>query len=360
MSHELISIIIPTYREAQNIPVLFDQIERNMKKSNLSYEIVVVDDDSNDGIVEIIEDLKNKYNIALKVRKREKGLSSAVLAGFEIAKGDILVVMDADLSHEPKKIPELVDRIISDDCEFVIGSRFVEGGASPYFDIYRKLNAWVAKILARPLTKVSDPLSGFFSFTKRILKNNTELSPLGFKIGLEILVKCAPGRVTEIPIEFQKRLYGESKLSLKEQMKYLLHLKRLYEYKFKVLFEFVKFSLIGFLGMCVDLTFTYVAKDIWLLPFYIARAVGFVFALTSNFLLNRRFTFANAREGNLAKQYIRFFVICILGFFVNWLISVYLYYNLPFFYSHYLIASFLGVLGGLTVNFTGSKFIVFK
>jgi len=280
--------------------------------------------------------------------------------GFEIAKGDILVVMDADLSHEPERIPKLVDRIISGDSEFVIGSRFVRGGAAPHFDIYRKLNAWVAKMLARPLTKVSDPLSGFFSFPKKILKNNTELSPVGFKIGLEMLVKCAPGHVTEIPIEFQKRLHGESKLSLKEQIKYLLHLKRLYEYKFKTLFEFIKFSLIGFLGMCVDLSFIYIAKDIWLLPFYIARAVGFVFALTSNFLLNRRFTFANAREGSLAKQYISFFVICILGFFVNWLISVYLYYNLPFFYSHYLIASFLGVLGGLTVNFTGSKFIVFK
>jgi dolichol-phosphate mannosyltransferase len=177
---------------------------------------------------------------------------------------------------------------------------------------------------------------------------------------LEMLVKCAPRCATEIPIEFQKRLHGESKLSLKEQIKYLLHLKRLYEYKFKTLFEFIKFSLIGFLGMCVDLTFIYIAKDVWLLPFYIARAIGFIFALTSNFLLNRRFTFANAREGNLAKQYISFFVICILGFFVNWLISVCLYYNLPFFYSHYLIASFLGVLGGLTVNFTGSKFIVFK
>jgi len=360
MSHNLISIIVPTYMEAKNVPVLFERIESSMKGSSLCYEIIVVDDDSNDGIIETIEDLKNQYNITLKVRKHEKGLSSAVLAGFEITKGDILVVMDADLSHEPEKIPDLVGRIISDKCEFAIGSRFVEGGAYPHFDTYRKLNAWAAKMLARPLTKVSDPLSGFFSFPKRILKNNTRLSPLGFKIGLEILVKCAPGRVAEVPIEFQKRLYGESKLSLKEQIKYLIHLKRLYEYKFKTLCEFIRFSFIGFLGMCVDLTLTYIAKDIWLLPFYIARAVGFVFALTSNFLLNRRFTFANARAGSLARQYICFFVICLLGFFINWLISVYLYYNLPFFYSHYLVASFLGILGGLTVNFTGSKFIVFK
>lgn len=360
MSHTLVSIIVPTYKEARNIPVLVERIDKSMRQSDLGYEVVVVDDNSNDGIVEVIEGLKNKYNITLKVREHEKGLSSAVLAGFKIARGDLFVVMDADLSHEPERIPRLVERVMSDGSEFVIGSRFVEGGAAPHFDGYRRLNAWVAKTLARPLTKVNDPMSGFFCFPRRILNNNSQLNPLGFKIGLEILVKCAPKCASEVPIEFQKRLHGESKLSMKEQMKYLLHLKRLYEYKFKALFEFVKFSLIGSLGMCIDLSLTYVAKDMWLLPFYIARAVGFVFALTSNFLLNRRFTFANAKEGRLAKQYLSFFAICILGFFVNWLISVYLYYHLSFFNSHYLIASFLGVLGGLTVNFAGSKYIVFK
>jgi dolichol-phosphate mannosyltransferase len=360
MSRQLISIIVPTYKEARNIPVLVERIDKSMRQSDLCYEVVIVDDNSNDGIVEVIEDLKNKYNITLKVREHEKGLSSAVIAGFGIARGDIFVVMDADLSHEPERIPKLVDRVISDGSEFVIGSRFVEGGAVPHFDLYRRLNAWVSKTLARPLTKVNDPMSGFFCFPKRILNNNSRLNPLGFKIGLEILVKCAPKCASEVPIEFQKRLHGESKLSLKEQMKYLFHLKRLYEYKFRTLFEFITFSMIGSLGMCIDLSFTYVAKDIWLFPFYIARAVGFVFALTSNFLLNRRFTFANAKKGRLAKQYVSFFMTCIVGFLVNWLISVYLYYHLPFFNSHYLVASFLGVLGGLTVNFAGSKFIVFK
>lgn len=360
MNQQVVSIIVPTYKEVQNIPVLVEQIDRNMKKSNLCYEIIVVDDNSNDGIIETIEDLKDKYDITLKVRRHEKDLSSAVLAGFEIAKGDILVVMDADLSHPPEKIPELVDHIISNDSEFVIGSRFVKGSSVPHFNVYRKLNALVSKMLARPLTKVNDPLAGFFSFPKKILNNHIELNPLGFKIGLEIIAKCAPKRITEIPIEFQKRLDGKSKLSIKEQIKYLLHVKRLYEYKFKTLFEFIKFSLIGCLGMFIDLSFIYIAKDIWLLPFYIARAVGFIFALTNNFLLNRRFTFATTREDNIAKQYMSFFVISILGFSVNWLISVYLYHTLPFFNSHYLIASFLGVIGGLTVNFTGNKFITFK
>lgn len=112
--------------------------------------------------------------------------------------------------------------------------------------------------------------------------------------------------------------------------------------------------------MFIDLSITYIAKDICMLPFYIARTAGFAFALTNNFILNRRFTFANAREGNIAKQYVSFFVISIIGFSINWTISVCLYNNVPFFNTHYLLASFLGIIGGLTVNFLGNKFFTFN
>jgi len=360
MNDALITIIIPTYREARNIPVLVERIVASMKKANLRYEIIIVDDDSNDGIVESVEDLRTKCNITLKVRKHERGLSSAVLAGFKAGNGDIFLVMDADLSHEPERIPELVNPILSGRSDFCVGSRFVKGGSSAHFSTYRKLNAWASKTLARPLTHVNDPLAGFFAVPRGVLNNHAELSPVGFKIGLEILVKCAPRRITEIPIEFQKRLHGESKLSLKEQTKYLIHLKRLYEYKFKTLSEFIKFSIVGCVGACVDLSFTYVAKSVWLLPFPIARAVGFIFALTANFLLNRRFTFGRARARNAAGQYVLFLAVCTLGFFVNWLTSVLLYCAVPFFNTHYLLASSVGILTGLTVNFTGSKFVAFK
>ena len=166
------------------------------------------------------------------VRKNEKGLSSAVLTGFGRAAGEILVVMDADLSHPPEKIPSLVLQIIEKKSQFALGSRFVKGGSASHFNFYRKMNAFISKILARPLTPVKDPMAGFFALPKSILKNWEKLNPLGFKIGLEIMVKCAPKNIVEIPIDFQERIYGESKLSLTEQIKYLVHLKRLYQYKF--------------------------------------------------------------------------------------------------------------------------------
>ena len=231
MKRTLISIIVPTFREAENIPVLLEKIDDNMKSSNLPYEIIIVDDDSQDGIVDKIDRLKNNYNVKIVVRKKERGLSSATLTGFRAAAGDILVVMDADLSHPPEKIPELVRPILGNCSQFVLGSRFVGGGSTPYFNIYRKFNAFISKILARPLINVKDPMAGFFAFPKSILKNIKNINPLGFKIALEIMVKCSPKHIVEIPIHFQERLYGESKLSLKEQLKYLIHLKRLYQYK---------------------------------------------------------------------------------------------------------------------------------
>jgi len=232
MKYSMCSIIVPTYHEAQNIPLLVERIDQAMKSVPLPYEIIVVDDNSQDGIVDAVETLKSTCDIKIVVRQNEKGLSSAVLEGFRRAAGDILVVMDADLSHPPEKIPHLVNSIIANKSQFALGSRFVKGGSAPYFNFYRRMNALISKLLARPLTPVKDPMAGFFALPKYILKDQARLNPLGFKIGLEIMVKCAPRNIVEIPIDFQERIYGESKLSLTEQIKYVVHLKRLYQYKF--------------------------------------------------------------------------------------------------------------------------------
>ncbi|OPY13826.1 MAG: Undecaprenyl-phosphate mannosyltransferase [Syntrophus sp. PtaB.Bin075] len=363
-----VSIIVPTYKEAKNITPLSEQIDRAMKDANLTYEIIVVDDDSKDGIIEAIEKIKDRYNIELKVRKSEKGLSSAVISGFGLVTGEVVVIMDADLSHPPAKIPELVAPILDGSCDFMIGSRFVKGGSAHHFNWYRKLNAWLSKMIARPFTRVSDPMAGFFAFPGKMLNPLPALNPLGFKIGLEMIVKASPKRISEVPIQFQERLFGESKLSLKEQIYYLIHITRLFEYKYKTLAEFTKFCLIGGFGMMVDLTFVYLSMQIFvifgivskLFQFRIARVIGFIFAVTSNFLLNRRFTFSRAEQGNIYRQYLSFFLVSLIGFTINWLVSVYLYEHIHFFNTHYLTAAFMGILGGTVINFMGSKLFVFK
>lgn len=368
MTSNIISIVVPTYKEAENIPLLLQEVDAAMGGAGLLYEVILVDDNSGDGIIEAVEKLKERYNVKLKVREDERGLSSAVLAGIGLASGGILVVMDADLSHPPRYLPELVKPVLNGTFDFVIGSRFVPGGSAVDFNWYRRLNAWISRMLALPLTPVADPMAGFFAFRRGILETGGELNPLGFKIGLEILVKASPRRVLEIPIQFEKRQFGSSKLSLKEQVYYLIHLGRLLEYKYLTIAQFIKFCLVGGSGMLVDLTFVYGSMNalpLWTtipqnLHFKISRAIGFSFALTSNYLLNRQFTFTSAGRVNFYGQYMTYFAVSIAGLAVNWLVSVLMYESSYFFHRHYLIASFLGIVGGTLINFFGSKYIVFQ
>jgi dolichol-phosphate mannosyltransferase len=359
MSEIIVSIIVPTYREAANIRPLADRIDKAMTKH--PYEIVIIDDDSKDGIEDIANDLDPHYNLKIHVRKNERGLSSAVIEGFGRSQGQVIVVMDADLSHPPEKLPEMVEPIIKGQADFVIGSRFIKGGSAPHFNLFRKLNAWVSKTMARPFTRVNDPMAGFFAFPRTLIqKDHLKLNPLGFKIGLELIVKASPASIIEVPIQFQERLHGESKLNLKEQINYLLHLRRLFEYKYQALTEFIRFSIIGSLGMIIDLSCVFITYGLISIPFRIARALSFIFALTFNFFMNRRFNFSNARGGNLFKQYLTFFIVCLFGFAINWSITVYLFENTFFFNTHYLFSAFIGIIGGLMVNFLGSKFLAFK
>lgn len=360
MNAPLLSIVVPTFREAGNIRELGLRIDNSIKSAGFSYEIIIVDDDSNDGIAEIVDALKPSLNIRLIIRKGVKGLSSAVIEGIKQSNGGIIVVMDADLSHSPEKLPELVAPIINGNVEFTVGSRFVEGGSAPHFNSYRKLNAWVSKMLARPLTEIKDPMSGYFAFARNIIRDINILNPVGFKIGLEIIVKARPEKVAEIPIEFKERFSGESKLNIKEQLNYLVHLHRLYKFKFTHLMQMFEFALIGSLGMIIDLFIVYMTYGILSMNFRIARACGFTLALTFNFILNRKITFKSNGNGRILKQYAGFFIVCLLGLAVNWTISVMLFENVRFFNSHYLISSILGVAGGFLVNFNGCKYFVFK
>lgn len=225
----MISIIIPTYNEADNIPLLLDKIAKNMK--NIEYEMIVVDDNSPDKTWLVAEKLKIKYPLKVLRRINKRGLSSAVLDGFRIAKGDILGVIDADLSHPPDKIPKLI-KAIREGYDFVIGSRLVKGGKVEKWPFHRRFISWFARLLARPLTPVKDIMSGFFFIKKSVIKNR-KFKPKGYKIALELLVKGKYDKVKEIPITFRNREGGQSKLSIKVQLEYLSQLSGLYIYKLK-------------------------------------------------------------------------------------------------------------------------------
>lgn len=230
-----VSVVVPTYQEVQNLQPLVGRIGRAMSKPKRPYEIIVVDDNSRDGTERVVKELREfGHPIRLITRIGERGLSSAVIRGFSEANGEALVCLDADLSHPPEAIPMMLERFGETDVDFVVASRYVRGGSTDEdWGPLRWINSKVATALARPLSSVKDPMSGFFSIPKRVYEKAAPLNPIGYKIALELIVKCNCSNIREVPIHFAQRQFGESKLSLAERLNYLRHLSRLLRFKFK-------------------------------------------------------------------------------------------------------------------------------
>lgn len=236
-----VSIIIPTLNEADNLPILIPRIAAALVR--YTYEILILDDSSQDNTPEICQQLSQTYNVQLITRKPENGLSGAVLHGLRQATGEYLVVMDADLQHPPENIPDLLKPLEQKQSDFTIGSRYTPGGTTHNtWSLFRKLNSRTATLLARPVAgPMHDPMSGFFALRRQTFQRARELTPLGYKIGLELICKCNIKRPLEIPIHFATRHAGQSKLSIKQQFKYLEHLSRLYDFFFPRLSPILKF-----------------------------------------------------------------------------------------------------------------------
>jgi len=237
MSDEAVSIVVPVYREAENLPVLVAGVFGAMAGAGLSGEMILVDDDSRDGTSEAVARLAERFPVRLITRTHERGLSTAVVRGFEAAVNPILVCMDADLSHPPDALPALIAPVRSGAADFCIGSRYAPGGTTADdWGLGRWLNSRVATWLALPLVRVHDPMAGFFCTRREVLERARQagLSPIGYKIGLEILVKAGCRRVMETPIRFADRLHGQSKMTVRQQVEYLRHLWRLYRFRWPI------------------------------------------------------------------------------------------------------------------------------
>jgi dolichol-phosphate mannosyltransferase len=239
----MVSLIVPTLNEAENLPLLVPRVAAAM--AGREYEIIVVDDNSGDDTRAVCARLAVQYPLTLRVRERPKdGLSGAVLTGFGLARGDVLVVMDADLQHPPETLPALVGPLEKGEADFVLGSRHAPGGTvGERWGVLRRINSRVATFLARPFTGpgVTDPMSGFFALKRTTFERAERLTPLGYKIGLELMSKCRVERVREVPIHFGTRAHGRSKLTVAQQFRYLEHLSRLYDFTFPRLSPVAKF-----------------------------------------------------------------------------------------------------------------------
>lgn len=355
----MVSLILPTYNESENIRLIVPRIFDVLNNSNLEGEVLIVDDDSPDGTAKVAAGLAKDYPLRVHVRKNERGLATAVIKGFELASGDICVVLDADLSHPVEKIPEMVKPILDGKCDATVGSRYTRGGGCDSWPFIRRVISKFSGLLARGLTRLTDPTSGFMAIRKDSLKG-VKLDPVGWKIVLEAIVK-SKARLQEVPIIFSDRQKGESKLNTRVQAQYIAHLWTLYCFKYPLLFQFTKFCTVGFLGLLVDTAVLMTLVETMHFDPRVAAVFAFVVAVSFNYSLNRLWTFNSVTVSHLALSYGWFLTVCIAGLFVRIGIMhlVITLCNMGLGYR-YVVASIIGILVATIFNFVGAKFIVFS
>jgi dolichol-phosphate mannosyltransferase len=354
----MISVILPTYNEAENIKVIVPAISKIFEQEGLSGEVIIVDDNSPDGTARIAESMMDRYPLRVHVRKEDRGLSKAVIKGLELADGDICVVMDADMSHPVERVPDMIRPIVEDTCDMTVGSRYIPGGGSETWPLPRRIISRGAGFLARGVTSLSDPTSGFMALRKDIIQG-AELDPTGWKIVLEVSVKTG-ARLREVPIVFRDRLEGESKLGFKAQMDYLRHLWSLYCHRFPNLAEFVKFCLVGVSGVFVDTLILIAFVTLLSLDPRFAAIFAFAGAVSWNYIFDRLWTFDSGRHTKVPHSYVIFVAICLIGLVIRiGIMHVLIEYAGMGTSPWYVVASLIGILVATVFNYIGSKYIVF-
>ncbi len=382
-----LSIIIPTYNERENIENLVDKIFSIYKSDKIDGEIIIVDDNSSDGTGVIAEELKKKHKkIKVIHRSGKLGLSSAVLEGFKVSDGEVFGVMDADLSHPPEKISEMFGKIKSGEADFVIGSRYIPGGKIIGWNLKRKLMSKFATYLARPFTKVRDPMTGFFMIKKECIIER-DFDAQGFKILLELLMKAKYNSVIEVPIVFINRTKGQSKAGMNEIFFYIKNLIGYLKYidnplnkvtskkgfsiyptpaKFdtikgigckNTLMEFIRFAIVGGIGTVINLFILYTFTEFFNVYYLISAIFAFVTAVSCNFILNKIWTFKESLNEKTFIKYGKFFIISLIGLAVN---LIFLYVFTEYFGIYYLISQLLAIGIALIVNFFGNKKWTFR
>jgi dolichol-phosphate mannosyltransferase len=310
---EKISVIIPTYNEKDNIAPLLSRVAQAL--TGYDYEIIIVDDGSQDGTIEAASALAERYPVRVIVRRNERGLATAVVRGLKSASGQIIGVMDADLQHPPEVLPNLI-KAIQDGADMAIGSRYIPGGGCPNWGLSRRIISRVALMISHlllPSTRVvKDPLAGFFMFRRQNV-DPARLRPIGYKISLEVMLTGSFQNVVEVPYIFEDRSAGQSKLNPGQQLDYLKHLFSLMA-RTGELGMLIKFIIVGLSGVVVNQGLLWLLTDFGGLQYYISAIFAIEASIISNFVLNDYFTFAKRRAGkSFLVRLLKFNVTCLAG-----------------------------------------------
>lgn len=323
-----LSIVLPTYNESKNVPEMVKRLTALLDAAyGQQYEIIIVDDDSPDRTWEIAQTLTTQYP-CLKVMRRqgERGLSTAVIRGWQASRGQLLGVIDADLQHPPEVVTGLVEAMAR-GADISVASRHIEGGGVSDWSLMRRIVSRTAQliglvILPGTVSKVSDPMSGCF-LIRRTAIQGVELSPIGYKILIEVLGRGRCRWIDEVPYVFRERVEGESKATRAVYVEYVQHLLRLRLSTLPVN-RFLRFAAVGLSGVVVDMGVLYLLSDPSTLGWGLTRSkiIAAELAIINNFIWNDAWTFADVsrNQTQLAqrlRRFGKFQLICLAGLVLN-------------------------------------------
>lgn len=220
-------MVVPTYNERDRLEELVTAVFGAAEARGVALEMVIVDDNSPDGTGALADALSGRFRLKVVHRAGKLGLGTAVVEGFAAASADIVGVMDADFSHPPSLVPDLLEAFVTTQADVVVGSRYIPGGSTPDWPWRRRLLSRAACLLARGLSPIRDAASGFFLIRREIARGTT-IKAGGFKICLELIVRSGASRLVEVPYRFDDRELGDSKMSTREAAGYLFQLRDLY------------------------------------------------------------------------------------------------------------------------------------
>jgi len=324
-----LSVVVPTYNEAENVPLLVAKLDTVL--AGVRWEAIFVDDDSRDGTARVVRNLAKTYpNVRVVQRIGRRGLSSACVEGALASAAPYIAVMDADLQHDEKLLPRMLEALRKDDTEIVVGSRFVSGGSVGEFAANRVQISKMGARLARLIIKqdLSDPMSGFFMLRRDVFERVVRrLSAKGFKILLDIFASSPrPLKTVELPFTFGSRIKGESKLDTMVAWEYLMLLldKMFGSY---VPVRFLMYLGVGTLGLgvhFVTLWFTYKYRQ---MGFELAQSIATLLSMVFNYWLNNVITYRDQRLKGMRFVYgfFSFAIICSVGALSNIGVASYLF-----------------------------------
>jgi dolichol-phosphate mannosyltransferase len=326
-----LSIVLPTFNEAANIVAVLEQLMARLDSvPGLHYEIIVVDDDSPDRTWEKAGQVAEIFpQIVVLRRQSERGLSTAVIRGWQVARGRVLGVMDADLQHPPE-VTEKLWAEIARGADLAIASRHVEGGGVSDWSLARRIISRCAQliglaILPEVTARVSDPMSGYFMISRDAIAGR-QLNPLGYKILIEVLGRGKVRWISEVPYVFRERVEGASKVTNRIYLEYFQHLLRIRLHLLKASL-FFRFCVVGLSGVVIDMGLLYLLSDPSTLHWGLTRSkiLASEAALINNFIWNDLWTFAAISRsqnqfGQRLKRFLKFNAICAFGLLLNVLI----------------------------------------